>query len=246
MLVVAGGCGLYLSQSDAGTGTKVVIGLVCMGGLILWFTVRNLRLHTTVNRLAALGRPEEMLEVVEAELATSRSAQVQVPFSVYKATALSMQGKWAEALELLERVAPARIIGAPGRTWRFLHANQRMTCLAFVGRVEEAETVMTEELEAFAIAVRSPATQVIVDEARAKLAFFKERYDESRERFAKLLSDQRIMPSSQAMYHYFLARIAEASGSGDAAEHRARAAELAPATFMGGARAPEATPAAPQ
>ena len=237
ILVVAGGCGLYLSQSGASTATKVVIGVVCMVGLLLWKAVRNLRLHTTVNRLAALGQPDAMLDIIEPELASSASAAVRLPFSVYKATALALRGNWAEALDLLERVKPEGVRGAPGRTWRFLHANQRMICLCFVGRVDEAEAVLTDELEPFAVAVRSPATQVIVDEARARLAFFKERHDESKERFSALLEDERLVPSSRASYHYFLARIAELSGSPDdqasAAKHRERAAKLAPATFMG-------------
>lgn len=237
VIVVASGCGIFLSQSSASTTVKVVICLVCAAGLLIWASVRNLRLHTTVNRLAALGLPEAMLKVVEAELATSKSAQVQVPFSVYKATALAMQGKWAQALELLERVQPKRVVGAPGRTWRFLHANQQFTCLAFLGRVDEAEAVLKDELEPVAIAVRSPGTQVIIDEARAKLAFFKDRHEDSKKGFETLLADTRLMPSSKAMYHYFLARIADARGQEKrATEHRAQATELAPHTIMGGWR----------
>lgn len=238
ILVVAIACGLFLAQSEASVPVKVIAALVCAGGVLAWNTVRNLRAHTTVNRLAALGQPEAMLAVVESELAASSSAQVQVPFTIYKATALALQGLWTEALALLDQVQPAEIGGAPGRTWRFLHACQRVHCLCLVGRGDEAEELLRDELEPFARTVPSPATEVIVKESRAKVACVQGRHEDSRSGFERLLEDQRMTPVSRAVYHYFLALTIEAVDNADgaddtAAQHRARAAELAPDTFMG-------------
>ena len=232
--LVALACGVFVAQSDAGTGTKVAVVVIAGVALLIWNFAHNLRVHTTINRHVALGQHQAILSLVEPELAGQTADSARVPFLIYKATALMFQGHFEDARAVLNSVQPKRLRDKNGRIWRFLHASQRVHCLCFLGDLEAAETALTDEVEQFAIIVRSPATAVIVDEARAKLAFFQGRDDDSRERLQKLLEDGRITPASQALYHHLLAQLDLRAGADqDAETHFARARELAPDTFYG-------------
>lgn len=224
-------CSVFVVYSDRSTAVKVVAVVLCMGAITLWNLARNLRVHTMINRHAALGQPESMLALVDAELASKTSDQARLPFLIYKATALSLCGHWDDALSVLDAANPKQVGGNAGRTWRFLHATQRVSCLLSLERLNEAREAFANELEPFARLVSSPATQVIVDESEAKFAFFDQRYDDSRETFKALVADERIVPASRAVYRYYLGRIALATGT-DPGEHFVRARELAPETYI--------------
>lgn len=224
-------CALVIAQEQISVVVKVLVVVLGMAAITASNVIRNLRLHAAVNRLAALGKPDAMLAIIEAELSASKDAQVQVPFTIYKATALRLKGDFSEALALLESVQPRLMGGNAGRTWCFLHSAERLGCLAFLGRTHDARRVLEEEVEPFARNMTSPAADIIVRESRARLAFFEERYDESAELFQALVDDGRMVPASRALYHYFLGRIAMIRGQ-DPSEHFRQAREMAGETFI--------------
>ena len=242
IIAVIVAAGAVIVVSDASLTSKVIMAIALCVVVSLWTTTHRLRLHALINRHSSLGQPAPILELTRAELARSSSPTVQVPFSIYQAVALWMSGRFEEALAVLERAPAAEYRGKARRTWLFLYYSQMVTCLVLAGRAAEAREILTSKLEPLAEVVIGPATRIILDESRAKLAFAENRFDDSRELFAGLAADERVASGSRAFYYYFLGRIAQATG-GDPRPDLTRAAELAPDTFLPAYLAEQTAPA---
>lgn len=230
-LAMAVACGLFVGLGDASAAAKVIAVALFVGAVTLWTNARQLRLHAMVNRHIALGQPAAILEIIEPELAYSRAARIRVPFTIYKAVALSLQGKWSEALDLLDSIDIARMRGKARRTWQFLHDSHRFTCLLFNDRAGDARELLERRIEPFAEVVRSAGTQLIRDESRAKLAYFEGERDDARAAFEALAGRGEIAPSSRAFYYYFLGRLAMKDGL-PPDDYFEKARNLVPDTFL--------------
>ena len=226
-------CAVFVVVSDATITMKVVAIVGFAVAATLWANARELRMHAMVNRYSALGQPESILALIEPELAYSKTPRIRVPFSIYKAIAFSLQGKWAEALVILDDLDITSMRGKTRRTWQFLYYSHRFTCLLFNDRPDEAREILENQIDPFAEIVTSPGTKVIRDEAHAKMAYFEGRRDEAKDAFKALAARGEIAPASRAIYHYFLGRLAMEEGQSPDA-HFTRATELAPDTFLPG------------
>lgn len=212
---------------------KALMGVGFAFALMLMFTIRELKQHATISRYAAIGEPDKILEIADAQLSRRRSPKRRVPFQVYKAIAQGMKGEWEDVIETLEAIDFERMGAKARRTWQFLYYNNLLAAYCFTGRVAEARTMFDDHIEPFGTIVRSPGTKLAISESRAKLHYFEDDLDEARKGFESLVDDVRLASAARALYHYFLGLVARDQGDADrSAEHFRKASELAPNTFV--------------
>jgi hypothetical protein len=216
-----------------------VLGFAALGAIAFAYAaVRELKSHVRVRQHAALGDPDAILAITKAELDRRRTPRSRLPFVIYQANALQMKGEWEESLGLLERARLEAVGGKARRHWEFLHAHSLLGALLHTGEVEQARELLAGRIEPMARRLPEPLATLSVDEANARIDFFTGKLEHSKGRFEQLIADERIPASSRGMYHYYLARIARAQDRpGEAEEHAATAAKLAPRTFAARAAA---------
>jgi hypothetical protein len=216
-----------------------VLGFVALGAVaFVYAAIRELESHRRVRQHAALGDPDAILAIADAELGRRRSSRTRLPFIIYRANALQMKGEWEESLGLLERARLEAVGGKARRHWEFQHAHSLLGALLHTGEVGQARELLAGRIEPMARRLPEPLGQLALDEATARVDFFTGKLDDSKALFERLVADERLPASSRGMYHYYLARIARAEDNGDAAEnHAASAAKLAPNTFAAQAAA---------
>ena len=200
--------GSYLLNSTRGSVSLLLLSLILVFVVVFavgaWSARRNL---VKIYSYLALGRPDELLALIEPRLAKRRSAELRGPLIVFKAAALSMQGKFDEGLATLKEIKPSELPEPGKKAWQFGYYSAMMSCLLFSERVEEARRIFEDEMEPLAEDETMRGTQRALDAYRAELSFCDGDLDAARPVFERLVGDVTMPPASRAMFHYFLGRI---------------------------------------
>lgn len=222
---------MYTSETD-NTGKaweSVGLGFV----FVLWFLFRVLTEHAAISRAVVVGDAARVLELADHQLRRWHRAGVRARLHVCRALAFEIRGEWASALAALDRPEVANAAA----TWRHIAATVRVAALVETGRVADAraayDAILTDRLAMFDSTL-APLARL----AEGRLRWAEGDLDGAAAVLAKLVDDVRAGAGTRGAAHHYAALVAEARGdAAAAARHHARAAELAPASWV--AREPE-------
>jgi uncharacterized protein HemY len=202
--------------------TAVMIGL--------WNLMRELRAHASATRAAAVGEPDELIELAEREIKQRFTERSRAPFYVYLALGREQRGEWAAATEALDRAAQYRPLKP---AWRLLAATARVGVLVEQGDVAGARKVYDGQVAPAAQRMAGPGVQLLAAEAAARVRYAEGDKEGTAPLFKRMSGDVRLGPSTRAVAHWYAARCADAAGDREAADrHFGDAARLAPKTFV--------------
>lgn len=207
-------------------GLPAIAALLAFGVVVvLWASYRELRAHAAASRHAAQGEPEELLALADAQLARRWTVRSRIPFHLYRSIAHHLRGDRAAARDALDAADLSRIHTKAGRSWRILHAAQRIALLADTGDAAEARRILERELQPQLRFVPGAGADVIATEAEARVLVAEGRPADALPRLERLARDVRLGPAPRAVAHLLRARCLPEPA---ASEARADAARLAP------------------
>jgi hypothetical protein len=236
---------LIVSSGSSGTASVVaaMFGVAIVG---LWFGVRRLRVHASASRLAAIGRPDELLALVERELPRRFTAGTRAPLHVFAAMAHNLTGDFAAARRALDAsgIVPG---GKQLRSWQFLWAAADIHTRGATGDARGARTTYGRAIAPLRTVGGGGGVELMAIEAEARVLLAEGDAAAARELATPMVKDIRLGPAARGQLHALVAQAAAAAGDDEAAaEHAARAHELAPrCTLTGVGDAPPARPARP-
>jgi tetratricopeptide (TPR) repeat protein len=219
--------------ANVGNGVKIAVAV--LASLIVGVLLVALDVRMTLGILRDLksGRPSKVLDAVDALLPGRLTARSKAPLLIYRAVALSLQGKWGEALEILGRIEHDGLPRIGNNAWRLFYLAACFDCFVFSKQLERARSLFQTRLEPLARSVGTGATEVLLDECRAILLFLDGASEEAQRLFAGLLDREDVPVVSVAYCQFFLGCIREERGDRSAADlcfEQAR--RLAPETFL--------------
>ncbi len=226
-VVLASLYAVLMLTSQAGRTAEIVAAMFFVAIIGLYFGVRRLRVHASASRLAAIGRPDQLLELVARELPRRLTAGTRAPIHVFAAMAHNLLGEFAAARRSLD---DAGIV--PGtkalRSWQFLWAVADVHTRTASGDAEGARRTYARAIQPFrGIAVGGVELMAIEADARIRLADGKAA--EARELVAPMVKDIRLGPAARGQLHALISRAAAAAGDDAAATaHADQARALAP------------------
>lgn len=193
----------------------------------------DLRARLGIQADLGRGKAKRALTTAEGLLASEGRERSRAPLLIYKAAALSLLGRWAEAIETLDLVHPDRLPRLGADSWRLFHVAVLFDCLVFSRHLGRARSVFESRLEPLARKLGTRPAALTLEECQATLAFLDGELGESRELFTRLLDEEGVPPTARATACFFLGCIAEEEGDRAAADEAwERARGLAPETFL--------------
>lgn len=187
--------------------------------LVLWQAFRELKLHATAQRHAAVGDPDELLALADEQLARRWRARTKVPFHIYRAIAFELRGDRAAAQQALDATQLDLLPIKSRRSWGALHAAVQISLLAQAGDAAAARKVLDDKLRPALSRVPGAGAEILLREAEARVLVAEGKLDEARPHLEALAKDIRLGAATRAACKYLL---------GD----HAAAAKLAPQTWM--------------
>jgi hypothetical protein len=225
---------ILILVSDVAGVARWLLLLALGAVLVIWVLFRELRSHAAISRMLAVGEPDEVIRIAEAELGKRLTTKGKVPFWIYLAGGHELRGDWAEARLALDKTPLAAVPARTRDTWGLLHASYDVACRLETGDAAGARKVFDDVIAPAAKRTRGPGIELLVAEGTARLALVEGDPASARDTFQKLARDVRLGPAPRAIAHALAARAADALGDAAAAdEHRAQARKLAPKTWMG-------------
>ncbi|HUQ07923.1 MAG TPA: hypothetical protein VM261_35755 [Kofleriaceae bacterium] len=218
---------IFIWSSDSIPLVEVIAGMFFFALIGMWFWIRRLRLHAGASRLAAIGRPDELLALVAKELPRRLTQGTRAPMHVFAAMAHNLLGDHAAARAALD--ASGITLGERhNRSWQFLWAAADIHARTALGDIAGAK----KSFEKGIAPMRPMATsgvELVALEAEARIKLAEGDAAGARELVAPMVKDVRLGPGARAQMHALLAQAADKSGDGEAAAtHRAEARKLAP------------------
>jgi hypothetical protein len=217
----------FIYTSKAGPIPEAMAGMFFVALIGLWFWMRRLRVHAGASRLAAIGRPDELLAMVERELPRRLTHGTRAPLHVFAAMAHNLRGDHAAARASLEE-SGIKLGDRRNRSWQFLWAAADIHARTALGDVAGAKKSFAKGIAPMRPMATSGVELVVVEaEARIKLA--EGDAEGARAMITPLVKDIRLGPGARAQMHALLAEAADKAGDGEAAAtHRDEARKLAP------------------
>lgn len=217
---------VFIWSSKPGAVAQVVAAMFFVSLIAMWFWIRRLRVHAGASRLAAIGRPDELLAMVATELPRRITHGTRAPMHVFAAMAHNMLGDFAAARRSLDEAGIT-----PGdkrnRSWQFLWGAADVHTRSAVGDVEGAKKTFAKTIAP--MRPMSGGIELIACEAEARIALAEGDPAAARERLAPMVKDVRLGPGARGQLHALLAQAAEQAGDAEAATtHRAEAKKLLP------------------
>jgi hypothetical protein len=217
---------VFIWSSESNRMIDIISGMFFVGIIAVWFWVRRLRVHGSASRLAAIGRPDELIALVQKELPRRLTHGTRAPMHVFAAMAHNLLGDFAAARRSLD---DAGIV--PGerrnRSWQFLWASADVHTRTATGDIEGAKKTYAK-----AIATMRPmggGIELVAAEAEARIKLAEGDAAGARELIGPLVKDVRLGPGARGQLHALLALAADKAGDAAAAEtHRAEAKKLVP------------------
>jgi tetratricopeptide (TPR) repeat protein len=212
-------------------GLAAVLFIVATAVMVqLWALMRDLRAHASATRAAAVGEPDELIELASENIERRMTARSRTPFYVYLAIGHQLRGEWDQALAALAQAdAYPRLKPA----WKLLAATARVGTLVEKGDAKEARAVYDRDIVSATKRLSGPGVQLLAREAEARVRFAEGDVAGAAPLFDRMSNDIRLGPATRAMAHWYAARCAERTGATDAADrHYTDAAKLAPKTFV--------------
>ena len=195
-LALAGLYAWLMYNSGAGRLAAVVAAMFFVAIIMLWFGVRRLRIHASASRLAAIGRPDELLELVERELPVRLTAGTRAPMHVFAAMAHNLKGDAAAArrsLDLAGIVPGSKAL----RSWQFLWAAADIHARTATGDVAGARATFSQGIAPLRPRA-SGGIELVIIEAEARIKLAEGDGDGARELLEPLLKDVRLGPGARA------------------------------------------------
>jgi hypothetical protein len=209
---------IFALTSEADTSGWIWMSLGLGFVLCLWWMFRVLTRSAAMARAIAVGDTERIVEID--------------PSPLYAGIAHELDGKWADALRDVARVTSTK----PRE--RSLAAVVKIGALVETGEVAKARTVLDTELApplAKVDARLDAQVHLLASLARGRVLAAERANAEARQVLHKVIADIRTGARARAIAHHYAARAAAADGDHAAADrHRAKAAELAPGTWIAG------------
>jgi len=217
----------FIYTSQAGRIAEVMSGMFFVALIWMWFWMRRLRVHAGASRLAAIGRPDELLAMVDKELARRITHGTRAPMHVFAAMAHNMKGDPAAARKSLEAsgITPG---GKYQRSWQFLWAAADIHARTALGDVEGAKKTYAKAIAPMR-AMAMSGVELVALEAEARIKLAEGDAASARKLVAPLVKDVRLGPGARGQLHALLAQAATKAGDSEAAAtHLAEARKLAP------------------
>jgi hypothetical protein len=218
---------VFIWSSKATPLVNVIAAMFFFALIGMWFWIRRLRLHAGASRLAAIGRPDELLALVAKELPRRLTHGTRAPMHVFAAMAHNLLGDHAAARKSLDAsgITPG---DRRNRSWQFLWAAADIHARTAVGDVAGARTSFEKGIAPMRPMATS-GVELVALEAEARIKLAEGDAAGARELIAPLVKDVRLGPGARAQLHGLLAHAADKAGDGEAAAtHRAEARKLAP------------------
>lgn len=218
---------IFIWSSEPSRIAEVIAGMFFVAIIAMWFWMRRLRVHAGASRLAAIGRPDELLAMVDKELARRITHGTRAPMHVFAAMAHNMKGDYAAARKALDEAGIT-----PGdrrdRAWQFLWGAADIHARAAQGDIEGAKKTFAKAIAP----MRPMATsgiELVALEAEARIKLAEGDGAGARELVTPLVKDVRLGPGARGQLHALLAQAATKAGDREAAaQHLAEARKLAP------------------
>lgn len=217
---------IFIWSSEPSRIAEVIAIMFFIAIIAMWFWIRRLRVHAGASRLAAIGRPDELLALVARELPRRLTQGTRAPIHVFAAMAHNMLGQHVAARQSLDDAAivPG---GKQQRGWQFLWSAADVHARAAQGDLEGAKKTFAK-----GIAPMRPMAggiELVALEAEARIKLAEGDAAGARELLAPLVKDVRLGPGARGQLHALLAKAAQAAGDdAAAATHLAEARRLAP------------------
>lgn len=222
---------VFIWSSEPSRIAEVIAGMFFVGIIGMWFWVRRLRVHGGASRLAAIGRPDELLALVDKELPRRLVHGTRAPMHVFAAMAHNMLGDHAAARRSLD-ASGIKLGDRRLRSWQFFWAAADIHARTAQGDVAGAKKSFAKGITPMG-AMASSGVQLVALEAEARIKLAEGDAATARELVTPLVKDVRLGPGARGQLHAFLAQAAAKAGDGDeAAAHAAEARKLAPRCVM--------------
>jgi hypothetical protein len=229
---------IFVSASDVSGLAKVLVLLGFASMLGIWFTFRALRTYATLSRLAAIGEPEELIEVADRNIGRARRlwwlGRSPAPYQVQRAIGLTMAGRFADAeAEITLATERLRRGGRTAPVWQLLADTTLLTCRVFTSDASGARTLYDTRIAPRLRQLPGAGRDLTQREQEAQLAFAEAQWPRCIELSDKLAGDNRLAHAPRAFYQYLSGVARLQSGDRAAAEPFLRkAASLAPKTHV--------------
>jgi hypothetical protein len=212
-LALAGLYAWLMYNSQASRLAAVVAAMFFVAIIMLWFGVRRLRIHASASRLAAIDRPDELLELVERELPVRLTAGTRAPMHVFAAMAHNLKGDAAAARRSLD---VAGIV--PGskalRSWQFLWAAADIHARTAIGDLAGARATFAKGIAPLR-PMASGGIELVIIEAEARIKLAAGDGHGARDLLAPLLKDVRLGPGARAQLKVLSDKAAAAAGDAE-------------------------------
>lgn len=227
---------LYFTSGVKGVGSAGM-GLGFLAVLFLYWIYRQLRVHASASRMAAVGDAAELIELSDREIVRKMSARTRLPFRIYRAIGLEQRGDHAAARQALDELDLTTISTSRRRTWGTIVASTRIQIAVAEDDAATARKIYDTQLAPVLAGVGGAGAAVLFGEAEALVLYAEHDYDRARPIFEKLAKDIRISSATRALCKHYLGRIA------DDPKLLAEAAKLAPKTWLAQNAPTSASPA---
>jgi tetratricopeptide (TPR) repeat protein len=229
-VIIAGAFALLFIEGKP-RGVAAILFCVATAVMIgLWNLMRELRAHATATRAAAVGEPDELIELARTQIARRLTQRSRAPFYVYLALGHQLRGDWDDATRALDRALEYRPLKI---AWRLLAATARLGIQVEQGDAAAARKTFDNQITPVAQRLAGPGVKLLAEEAEARVRFAEGDAAGAAPMFERMCGDVRLGPATRALAHWYAARCAEARGDRATADrHFADAAKLAPKTFV--------------
>jgi hypothetical protein len=224
---LAGVYAFFIYSSEAGPVPEAMAGMFFVALIAMWYWVRRLRVHAAASRLAAIGRPDELLALVSREVPRRLTHGTRAPMHVFGAMAHNMLGDFAAARRSLDEagIVPG---GKSMRAWQFMWAAADIHARAAQGDVAGAKKTFAAAMAPMRT-FASGGVELMAIEAEARIKLAEGDAAGARELIAPIVKDMRLGSGARGQLHALLAEAAAKAGDDEAAAtHRAEAKKLAP------------------
>src|SRR5262249_4097972 len=148
-------------------GVAAILFCVATGVMIgLWNLMRELRAHASATRAAAVGEPDELIELARGQIARRLTERSRAPFYVYLALGYQLRGEWDEANRALDRALAYRPLKI---AWRMLAATARVGVQVEQGDAAAARRTFDEQVAPVARRLAGPGVKLLAEEAEARV-----------------------------------------------------------------------------
>ncbi len=231
LLIPIVGAALYAAlvfTSGAGAIAEAVAALFFVAVLFIYLGLRRLRVHASASRLASIGDPDKLLELVARELPRRLVPATRMPLYIFQAMAHNLRRDWTGARASLD-AAEVRANQRSTRSWHLLWAAADIHTRTGAGDSAGARRTYQKVVEPFRRLIPAAGVELIAVECEARIALAEGNPARARALVMPLVKDVRLGEGARAQLHAIAAEAAATEGDAAAAsEHAAFARKLAP------------------